>query len=156
MSRGYMSSQHQQLEWREGGILQVLFDSDATEGNLFMARQRLHAGDATPIHLHTREDEMFVVLSGRGTFWCGEDELHLEEGAVIYLPRNVSHGYRCVTDMDLLTLATPAGLEALFRTAGHDLAAPKPPGWQYTPEAMAAAAAKAGVEILGPPLSASD
>ncbi len=151
MSRAYLSAQHQQIEWRGGGVLQLLLDSEATEGNVMLARQSLRAGDATPIHLHTREDEMFVLLSGRGVFWYGDDELLAEEGSVIYLPRNVAHGYHCLTDMDLLTLCTPAGLETFFRSAGHDLATPKPARWEYTAAGMGAAAEAAGVEILGPP-----
>lgn len=153
MSREYLAGHHQQLEWVGGSVMQVLLDSAATEGQLFLARTRLKAGDAAPIHLHTQEDEMFLLLSGRGMFWYGDEQLVAEEGAVVYLPRNVPHGYHFLADTDLLTFCTPAGIEGFFRAAGHDLSTPKPDGWELTPATMAAAAASVGLQILGPPPS---
>ena len=151
MSRAYLSGEHQQLEWVGGSLMTVLLDSEATEGNLFLARTQLKAGDAAPIHVHSAEDEMFVMLSGRGVFFCGDDELVAEEGAVVYLPRDIPHGYQCQTDVDLLTMCTPAGIERFFRAAGHDVAMPKPAGWELTPATMAAAAGAVGLQIVGPP-----
>ena len=151
MSNFYLAEQHQQLEWIGGSRMEVLLDSPATEGQLFLARSKLRAGDAAPVHLHTNEDEMFLLLSGRGVFWFGDEEFEAGEGAVVYLPRNVPHGYHFVTDVDLLTFCTPAGIEAFFRAAGHDLATPKPAGWQLTPATMAPAAGAVGMTILGPP-----
>jgi mannose-6-phosphate isomerase-like protein (cupin superfamily) len=155
VSRAYLSGDHQQLEWVGGSVMEVLLDSEATEGSLFLARTRLKAGDAAPVHMHTAEDEMFLILSGRGVFFYGDDELLAEEGSVVYLPRNVPHGYHFLTDVDLLTFCTPAGAEQFFRTAGHDLATPKPADWQLTPATMAAAAAATGLQILGPPRKAT-
>jgi quercetin dioxygenase-like cupin family protein len=151
MSLAYMAAGHQRIEWIGGSEMALLLDADATQGQLFMARTRLLAGDASPVHMHTREDEIFLLLDGSAVFWFGEQRYDLERGGVVYLPRNVPHAYRITSDADMLTICTPAGAENFFRAAGHDVATAKPEGWTLTPELLASAAAASGVEILGPP-----
>jgi quercetin dioxygenase-like cupin family protein len=148
---------HQQLEWIGGGIMSVLFDTESTDGQLTVLRSRLPRGSAAPVHVHSREDEMFVLLKGEAVFWAGDQRYELVEGGVAFLPRNVPHTYRFISaEADILTLCVPSGIETFFRTAGHDLATPKPAGWQLTPASMAAAAELVGQRIIGPPLDADD
>jgi quercetin dioxygenase-like cupin family protein len=151
MSLAYMAGEHQQIEWLGGSVVELLLDTEATEGKLFMARSRLVAGDASPIHLHTMEDEIFLLLDGSAVFWFGEERYEVEPGGVVYLPRDVPHGYRITADADMITICTPAGAEKFFRAAGHDSATTKPPGWALTPVSLAAAAESTGVRIVGPP-----
>jgi mannose-6-phosphate isomerase-like protein (cupin superfamily) len=73
MSLAYLAADHQKIEWLGGSTMELLLDSDATEGQLFMARTRLVAGDASPVHMHTNEDEIFLLLDGSATFWFGEE-----------------------------------------------------------------------------------
>jgi quercetin dioxygenase-like cupin family protein len=137
--------------------MSVLFDGAATGGQLTMLRTRLSAGAASPVHVHSAEDEMFVLLRGEAVFWVGDQRHELSTGGVAFLPRNLPHAYRFVSDeVDLLTLCVPSGIEGFFRAAGHDLTEPKPEGWQLTPASMAAAAAAFGQRIIGPPLGAAD
>lgn len=146
---------HQQLEWIGGGVMSVLLDTEATAGQLTALRSRLPGGSATPVHVHSAEDEMFVLLTGEAVFWAGRERYELSAGGVVFLPRNLPHAYRLVSDkVDLLTLCVPAGIEDFFRAAGRDLAKPKPEGWQLTPKTMADAAEMFGQRIVGPPLAA--
>lgn len=157
MSVPYLAqaADHQQLEWLDGGIMRVLLDGTATDGELAMVRTAAAGGSASPVHVHTNEDEIFVLLSGSGIFWAGEHRYELSGGGVAYLPRNVPHAYRFTSDeMDVLLISAPAGVEEFFRAAGRDLSRPKPDGWEITPDRMAAAAAATGQTILGPPLTA--
>lgn len=159
MSLPYLASaaDHQQLEWIGGSVMSVLFDGAATDGQLTMLRTRLPGGAASPVHVHSAEDEMFVLLKGEGIFWAGEQRHEVSAGGVVFLPRNLPHAFHFVSDeVDLLTLAVPSGMEGFFRTAGRDLAEPKPEGWQQTPASLAAAAAEFGQRIIGPPLGAAD
>jgi quercetin dioxygenase-like cupin family protein len=154
MSLTYLAqaSDHQQLEWIGGSVMTVLLDADATGGQLTMIRTQLKRGDASPLHMHSNEDEMFMLLKGSGIFWVGEDRHEVDEGGVVFLPRNLPHAYRITSDtVDLLTMCTPGGVEKFFRAAGHDLRNPKPDGWALTPATMARAAAVGGQTILGPP-----
>jgi quercetin dioxygenase-like cupin family protein len=146
------ASDHQQLEWIGGSLMTVLLDADATGGQLTVIRTQLRRGDASPLHMHSNEDEMFVLLKGSGIFWAGEERHEVEEGGVVFLPRNLPHAYRMTSDtVDLLTLCTPGGIEKFFRAAGHDPRNSKPDNWALTPATMAQAAALVGQTILGPP-----
>jgi hypothetical protein len=107
------------------------------------------------VHVHDNEDEIVVLLQGRGIFWVGDQRWELSEGGVAFLPRNVPHAYRFTSPaIDMLAVCTPAGTEDFFRAAGWDLSRPRPDGWEITPASMAAAAAATGQTILGPPLAA--
>ena len=151
MSRPYWAGEHQKLEWFGHSVMEILLDSQATNGALFMARISMAAGDGTPVHQHSREDEVFVVLGGSAVFWYDEDRYDAHKGAVIYLPRDVPHCYTTTSDTELLAICTPSGVEAFFRTAGHDLATDRPTDWSLTPSTMAAPAAESGMQILGAP-----
>lgn len=151
------ASEHQQLEWIGGGVMSVLFDAQSTGGQLTLLRTKLRQGDASPVHVHGNEDEMFVLLQGSGIFWVGDARYEVSEGGVVFLPRRIPHAYRFVSEtVEILTLCTPAGIEGFFRAAGHDLREPKPEGWAMTPATMAAAMAQHGGRIIGPPKTAAD
>jgi quercetin dioxygenase-like cupin family protein len=142
--------QQQQLEWLDGGTLALLLDGKATDGQLMMGRFDVAAGEAPPYHLHTREDEVFLLLKGTALVWCDDREYELAEGGVVYLPKNVPHGYRITSaKADLLMINTPAGIEGMFRETGRDKSTPRPPGFQITPDPELAD--KYGNVIVGPP-----
>jgi quercetin dioxygenase-like cupin family protein len=144
--------QQQKLEWLDGGTYSVLLDSDATGGKLSVGRFDVRKDEAPPFHMHTREDEVFLLLEGTALVWAGEERHELEEGGIIYLPRNLPHGYRITSERaGLLVIATPGGLEKMFRHAGRDLTTPRPDGFEISRQLLAEAAELGGSIILGPP-----
>ncbi|MET7349223.1 cupin domain-containing protein [Streptomyces mirabilis] len=154
MSMAYLAQadQQQKLEWLDGGVFAVLLDSAATDGQLTVGRFSVSKGEAPPYHLHTREDEVFMLIKGTALVWSGDQEMELSEGGIVYLPRNVPHGYQITSDTaDLLMICTPGGIEGMFRHAGRDLATPRPEGFRIEPELLAEAADKYGQVVLGPP-----
>jgi quercetin dioxygenase-like cupin family protein len=148
--------EHQQLEWIGGSTISVLLDGQNTGGQLTLLRTALRKGDASPVHVHGNEDEMFVVLKGSGIFWVGEDRYEVGDGGVVFLPREIPHAYRFTSDVDLLTLCTRAGIEGFFRAAGHYLSLPRPEGFAVTPGTAGAALAAHGGRIVGPPKTEAD
>ncbi|WP_217170119.1 cupin domain-containing protein [Streptomyces sp. AC512_CC834] len=145
-------AQQQTLEWIDGGLFTVLLDSQATEGQLTVGRFDVPKGEAPPFHTHTREDEVFLLLEGEALVWVGDERHELSKGGVVYLPRNIPHGYRITSDRaDLLVIATPAGMEEMFRHAGRDITAPRPDNFEITKDKLAEAAALRGNIIVGPP-----
>lgn len=38
-------------------------------------------GRRAPNHMHTREDDVFMLIKGSALMWCGDDEAELPEGA---------------------------------------------------------------------------
>lgn len=154
MSMAYLAQPEQQqtLEWLHGGLFTILLDSAATEGKLTVGRFDVPKDEAPPFHLHTQEDEVFLLLSGTALVWAGEERHELAEGGVVYLPRNLPHGYRITSERaDLLLIATPGGLEEMFRHAGRDITTPRPDDFEITTEQLAEAAALRGNVIVGPP-----
>lgn len=155
MSMTYLAQpeQQQRLEWIDGGTFAVLLDSAATDGQLAVGRFDVRKGEAPPFHMHTREDEIFMLISGTALLWSGEDEaVELREGGIVFLPRNIPHGYRVTSDRaDLLMIATPGGLEGMFRMAGRDRSTPRPENFELSPDLMARAADEFGQIVLGPP-----
>jgi len=148
---------HQKIQWLHGGVMSVLLDGDTTNGQLGMVRTRGRSGAAAPVHVHDREDEVFLVLDGSAIFWIGDQRQEVSAGGVAFLPRGLPHAYRVTSEyVDVITLCTPAGIERFFRAAGWDLSKPKPHGWEITPATLTAAAEHEGQRISGPPLAAHD
>ena len=88
-------------------------------------------GHGAPAHTHTREDEVFYVLSGEVLFEVegAAAPLRLGAGAFLFGPRDIRHGYRNVGKITahLLVFAMPGGgLDRMFaafdeagKRAGH-------------------------------------
>jgi quercetin dioxygenase-like cupin family protein len=51
-----------------------------------------------PPHIHTREDEMTIVIRGRLGAWVGDKEFELGPGGVVLKPRNIVHAMWNPTD----------------------------------------------------------
>jgi quercetin dioxygenase-like cupin family protein len=154
MSMAYLAGteQQQKLEWLDGGVFSVLLDSAATDGQLTVGRFDVSKGEAPPYHVHTREDEVFMLIKGTALVWSDDQEMELSEGGIVFLPKNVPHGYRITSDTaDLLMICTPGGIEGMFRHAGRDLRTPRPEGFRISPELLAEAADAYGQIVVGPP-----
>ncbi len=152
MSMAFLAQpdQQQQLEWLDGGTLAMLLDGKATGGQLMIGRFDVAEGEAPPYHTHTREDEIFLLIKGTALVWCDDQEYELAEGGIVYLPRNIPHGYRITSPKaDLLMINTPAGIEGMFRETGRDKSTPRPDGFEVKPDP--ALASKYGNVIVGPP-----
>jgi quercetin dioxygenase-like cupin family protein len=144
--------QQQKLEWIDGGVFAVLLDAAATDGQLTVGRFTVAKGEAPPYHVHTREDEVFMLIKGHALIWSDDQEMELSEGGIVFLPKNVPHGYRITSDTaDLLMICTPGGIEGMFRHAGRDMSTPRPDGYEISKALMAEAADQYGQVIVGPP-----
>jgi quercetin dioxygenase-like cupin family protein len=96
----------------------------------------------TPLHVHSREDELFCILEGEHIVTLGEREHRLGPGEAIFAPRGIPHAQRRVepgVGRELVVL-TPGGFEQFFR----DLAAAERDG-TLGPDAYAAASERAGI-----------
>jgi mannose-6-phosphate isomerase-like protein (cupin superfamily) len=92
--------------------------SSATHGRSAILKLKVRPGDGPAAHIHTREDETYIVLHGHFRFWHGNRVVDATDGDAIYLPRNEPHQWRNVgtaTGEEILILS-PAGLEQFFIT----------------------------------------
>ena len=113
------------------------------------------AGDRTPLHRHTQEDETFVVLDGRARFLVGDDLLEVGAGTSLTAPRGVPYAYLTLEPARWLTVVTGLAGFDRFVDLGRpvtDLAGPAEP--EPDLDRVVAVAAVHDIEILGPPPAA--
>jgi quercetin dioxygenase-like cupin family protein len=151
------AAEHQRLAYTGGHELAVILDAAVTGGQLAVIEVPARCGDASPVHVHSRDDEAFLLLDGAMTVWVGEQRQQLQPGGIAFLPRQLPHAVRYDMASRALVLSTPAGFqEGVFRAAGWDLTRPRPKGWQPAPEALRAAAEQHGITLTGPPHGLDD
>ena len=150
------SDEHQRIDWIGNMELAVILDAAITGGQVSIVEIRAQRGDASPVHIHGNDDEAFLVIEGGMTVWVGDDRQKLGPGAIGFLPRELPHAFRFDEESRALTIATPAGQENFFRTAGWDLSEPKPDGWVIPPDVLRDAAAAHGTRVIGPPHGLDD
>lgn len=106
---------------------ETLLGSEATANQYFMARVRgLRAEGAPPFHVHTREDEIWIVNSGLFRFWLGGESLatatvhDVGPGGVVYGPRGLAHTFQSIDGAgDVTVLWNPGGIQDYFTSVGE-------------------------------------
>jgi len=151
------AKEHQWLGWASGREMAVVLDAAITGGQLTVVDVHARRGDATPVHVHSRDDEAFLLLDGAMTVWVGEQRSQVSPGGVAFLPRQLPHAIRFDIPSRALILSVPAGpQENIFRAAGWDLTRPAPAGRVISPEVGREAAERNGVTLTGPPPELDD
>ena len=111
-----------------GFTLTILVTPQQTSGASVTMQLDTPPGVGVPAHIHTREDETFVVTQGHFRFWHGKQVIDAGPGTVVYMPRNEAHQFRNIGSTPgtvMLTIA-PAGLEQMFPTISQrNLTVPK-------------------------------
>lgn len=106
-------------------------------------------GFASPYHVHHREDESFYLIEGEAAFVLDGAWKRVGAGAFVFGPREIPHGFKIVggAPARMLILCTPGGFEDFVLEMAQPLDdPPAPPDMQK----LIAAAARAGIDILGP------
>jgi quercetin dioxygenase-like cupin family protein len=80
----------------------------------------LHAGCEPPLHIHRREDEWLYLVSGGITAFVRGEEIPVQEGSLLVMPRGIAHTYAVDTGTaHVLAVTSPGGFARMFQ----DLAA---------------------------------
>jgi quercetin dioxygenase-like cupin family protein len=146
--------------WHLGALLTFKATSEQTAGRLWAKELLAERGMATPVHRHSREDEAFYILDGQVSVYVGDDVVRAGAGDFLWAPRDVPHAF-CVESVQarLLVVATPAGFEQFFFDTGEAAAAltvPPPAAAPPDLDALVAALADYGVDVLAPPPSPTE
>ncbi|HEY7142979.1 MAG TPA: cupin domain-containing protein [Streptosporangiaceae bacterium] len=141
--------------WFLGALSQVRVSGEQTGGAFSLTDNLGRRGNGSPVHVHDRDDETFVVLEGELRVMAGEEEYAAGPGTVAVLPRRLRHAY-VVTSATarFLSLHTPGGFERFAAEVGQPAQAPvlpPEPAGQHDSAALAQAAARHGITILAPP-----
>lgn len=136
------------VEWL-GVRYKTILSPSETGGALSVVDSLSPAGSGPPRHVHEREDETFVILSGKCEFWLEGKTVMKGAGESLFAPRGREHTFRVVGDQPCrhLLVLSPGGFEDFF----VDMAR----GRFRIPEDMeqiVAAAGRYGLRFTGPPL----
>jgi quercetin dioxygenase-like cupin family protein len=117
----------------------VVADGDTNGGAYAVLDVRTEAGTALRPHVSHRENTIVFLLEGELEVVIGGLQRTLVAGEQVTLPRDTPRRLRALSDVWLLCLAIPAGIELL-----RDLADPPQPD----PDDVAARLSAAGIDLL--------
>jgi mannose-6-phosphate isomerase-like protein (cupin superfamily) len=130
---------------RNAGSLFIKVDPSRGSNNMALGTQQLLIGAGIPVHQHNEADEVLFVLEGTGIGILGDTRANIEKGSAIYVPTGVWHGVENpVSELLLLWVAAPPGVEAFFREVSS---APGAPPKQLTREQVNEIAQKHGMRF---------
>jgi mannose-6-phosphate isomerase-like protein (cupin superfamily) len=143
--------------WYGNSLFEFLVPAAATGGAMSVFRATMPEGFGPPRHIHTREDEVFLVEEGEAVFDIDGRIMTAGPGTTVYMPRGVPHTFRVQSPVArMLGVMTPGGFEELFRNLGVPAAAPTLPPEGAAPlnlRAVMAEQDRLGTQVVGPPLS---
>jgi quercetin dioxygenase-like cupin family protein len=125
------------IEGPVGGPLTFKVRGEQTGGRLTALENVIPPGQGPPLHVHSREEEMFYVLDGELRFRIGETESAAPTGSFVFIPRGTPHCFTnpAETLARILVMFTPSGMEEFFeRFAATDTATPESFAAAGTPE----------------------
>ena len=146
-----------EARWYGDSLFEFLIPSETTGGQLSVFRATMPEGFSPPRHIHTREDEVFLVLEGDVCFWIDGKVLLAGSGTSVFMPRGVPHTFRIQSgSATLLGVMTPGEFESLFRNLSipaEERALPTPGTVPFDVPAVMAEQERLGTAVVGPPLA---
>ena len=137
-----------------GDIYRFLATGEETDGKYAMFEAIVPPGGGPPPHVHSREEESFLILEGEITFTVGEEKIIATAGTFANMPVGSLHSFKNATDKTarMIISVAPAGLEKIFLEVGVPvkLGETPPPPSKAEIEKLLAVAPSYGVEIKVP------
>lgn len=137
-----------------GDIYRFLATGDETNGKYAMFEAIVPPGGGPPPHVHSREEESFLILEGEITFTVGDEQFVATAGTFANMPVGSLHSFKNATDKTarMIISVAPAGLEKMFFEVGVPvrLGEMPPPTTKAEIEKLLAVAPNYGVEIKVP------
>lgn len=138
-----------------GDVYRFLATGQDTDGKYATFEAIVPPGSGPPPHVHSREEESFLVLEGEMTFQLGEERIVAGAGTFLNMPVGSLHCFKNESNQvaRMLISVAPAGLEQMFFEVGQPLpddALTAPPPDQAAIEKLLEAAPRYGVEIKVP------
>jgi mannose-6-phosphate isomerase-like protein (cupin superfamily) len=102
-----------------GGIPIVIRVSAEDSGGAMTVLEEVEPMSDTPLHVHSREDELFYVVEGEHIFQRGHEQFRLGPGESIFCLRRTPHSQRRVEPRvgHELVVLTPGGFEQFSVTS---------------------------------------
>jgi mannose-6-phosphate isomerase-like protein (cupin superfamily) len=139
--------------WYGGCLATFRATSDQTGGTFVMLEMLAPRDTQTPLHVHEREDEAFVVVDGELDVHVDGQEFHAGPGAAVMSPHGVPHAfYVRSSEARLMFVFTPGiDSETFFREAGQAAGLRAlPPPMPFDAEKATRAGEIAHIKTIGP------
>ena len=138
-----------------GDVYRFLATGEETDGKYATFEAIVPPGSGPPPHIHSREEESFLVLEGEITFQLDNERFVAGEGTFLNMPVGSLHCFKNESDKiaRLLISLAPAGLEEMFFEVGTPLGDDDnnaPPPSEAEIEKLLEVAPRYGVEIKVP------
>ena len=132
-----------------GEQARTIVSSSETLGKVMLQDYKAPRNFGPPVHLHRNEDEILILKQGTIVIWTPEKSGVAKPGDTIMLPKTVPHTWRAYGDEPVhMTVITAPGE---FETFISDIA--KDNLTIQDTDKLTEVACKAGMDILGPPLT---
>ncbi|MBX4891221.1 MULTISPECIES: cupin domain-containing protein [Rhizobium] len=147
------------LLWFGNTVVSVKLSSQSGSDGISVIEHWMPFGEAPPLHIHQREDEVFHILGGVMRFRVGDQEITAGTGDTVMAPKGVPHAFRVESTegAHCLTIMQGSDFETMLRQASRTAERPNLPE-AMTPssemiERLVAICAANKIDIVGPPVS---
>jgi quercetin dioxygenase-like cupin family protein len=138
--------------WFIDNLAWIRVEGAETGGAFDLVEVQGRRGDTPPLHVHHETDEAFVVLEGRISLHQPGRSVELGAGETFLAARGIPHVYRVESEeARWLAVGAPAGFADFVREASDEPAGDGFPDRELDLARVAGAAARHGIELLGPP-----
>jgi mannose-6-phosphate isomerase-like protein (cupin superfamily) len=132
------------LQVTSGERFRIRVPSAQTMGAYSVIEIIADPGNGVPLHLHSKEEEHFIVLEGALDIANGDHRRDVPAGTSVTVKRGVPHAWCNPSDapLHMLVVFSPGHIDGLFRAAaGVD-----------DVDRITAIAGRYGTQLVGPPL----
>jgi quercetin dioxygenase-like cupin family protein len=145
--------------WFQNSLVTIRVSRSEGQDGISILEHLVPYGFSPPLHLHRTEDEVLHVLAGEFRVRVQDQEHRLGAGDVMLMPKGLPHTYRVESAKGgrCLTITGRGDFERFVRDVSRPAERPELPAPAGPPSADAiqtlrAAAAKFGIELVGPSL----
>lgn len=148
-----------QALWFGNTRVTIRVPSEEGVDGICVAEHWMPCGEAPPLHVHYREDEIFHVVEGRMRLRIAGRDILAGPGDTVLAPKGIPHGFRVESPAGARCLTVTCGrdFESLLREMGRPAQGKGlPPEAPPTPAAIAAlvaACARHAIEVIGAPVA---
>jgi quercetin dioxygenase-like cupin family protein len=124
-----------EARWWLGGLAVIKLTGKETEGRFSLIELLYPPKLEVPLHVHTREDELFHLLEGTISYRIGASRLDAAPGHTVFAPRNIPHNFTVTSagPARYLIVYSPAGFEDCIRETSEPAQALTLPPNPYAP-----------------------
>lgn len=130
----------------------VKVQSSETAGHMSVHEVIVGPGSGPPLHVHQREDEVFVIMEGQCAFWADGQIIDARPGDTVFAPRKVPHTFKNPGTgvLRMTVMVSPGTLDGFFEGMGAPGADGQPATEEEIVRRIVATAGDYGIELLGP------